>query len=203
MKTLEEITGAMSEEDAAVVMQAIEEAKAETEEPAEEQKADGADADSKEEEEEEEAQKRLNKRLGFIKKENDGLKARIAKMEEDRERESFIKRAEVFPNVPTFSTEELGDFLLQINKKLDAATAERAEEFISAVNKICGDSSLLKEYGTSGTGSSSNGSAMSQAEAMAKVLMDKENITKAIALNKVWESNPELRNRYRMERRGN
>ena len=193
----------MSEEDAAVVMQAIEEAKAETEEPAEEQKADGADADSKEEEEEEEAQKRLNKRLGFIKKENDGLKARIAKMEEDRERESFIKRAEVFPNVPTFSTEELGDFLLQINKKLDAATAERAEEFISAVNKICGDSSLLKEYGTSGTGSSSNGSAMSQAEAMAKVLMDKENITKAIALNKVWESNPELRNRYRMERRGN
>jgi len=214
MKTFEELMAELSEEDGALILQALEEAKT-AEADKEEDEADkayvieggnkGDESKTKPGEkdfEDEEVGKALKNKFSVLKAENQSLEKRLMRMEEDKERESFIKRAEVFPNVPTFSTEELGTFLMQINKNLDSDMAEKAESFISAVNEICGQSSLLKEYGSAGNGATLGASAMAQAETMAKALMQTEKITKAVALNQVWEQNPELRNRYRAERRG-
>ena len=200
MKNLDEVLAGMSEEDAAVVLQAVEEAKAvEAEHLADEKPAEEESADKAEEEDEE-----MEKRFCVLKSENQAMRERIAKMEEDRERESFIKRAETMTNVPTFSTEELGDFLLQVNKCLAPEMAEKTEAFVKAVNNICSETSIMKELGTAGQGSTAAGSALQQAEAMAQAAMKADaKLTKAVALNHVWESNPELRNRYRMEKRGN
>ena len=130
MKSLEELMASLSEEDAAVVMQAIVEAKKEKEtEKAEhdEEKEKGMDEEKEkgmheekdkgmnyEKEEEEEVEKRLS----VLKSENIAMRDRIAKMEQERERETFIKRAEAYPNIPGFNTEDLGEFLMLINKNL-------------------------------------------------------------------------------------
>ncbi len=202
MKTLEEILAALSEDDAAIVLQALEAAaqkeEASEEEKAEEEKPEEEAAKAEEEDEE------MEKRFCVLKSENEAMRQRIAKMEEDRERESFIKRAECFPNVPTFNTEELGNFLMQINKNLPAELAEKTEQMIKSVNEIVSDSALLSEFGKSGAGTTGNGSAMRVAESMADdMIAGDSSLTKATALNKVWEQNPKLRNQYRTERRGN
>ena len=75
---------------------------------------------------------------------------------------------------------------------------------IKSVNEICSDSAILHEFGKSGAGTTGNGSAMRAAESMAAELITKDSsLTKASALNKVWEQNTDLRNQYRAERRGN
>ena len=205
MKTLEEIMGALSEEDAAVVMQALESA---TDTEAIEEKMDEdtekAEEEMDKEEEEEEVTKRIQKKFLAIKSENESLQKRLHKMEIAQEREAFVKRAECFPNVPTMNAEDLGEFLHEINKRLPAKLAEKTEQMIKSVNELCGDSSVLTEFGKSGAGTTGNGSAMNTAESMAAELLEKDTtITKAAALNKVWEQNPALRNQYRAERRGN
>lgn len=206
MKTLEEIMGALSEEDAAVVMQALESA-SDTEAVEEKMDEDAEKAEEemdKEEEEEEEVAKRIQKKFLAIKSENESLQKRLHKMEIAQEREAFVKRAECFPNVPTMNAEDLGEFLHEINKRLPAKLAEKTEQMIKSVNELCGDSSVLTEFGKSGAGTTGNGSAMNTAESMAAELLAKDTtITKAAALNKVWEQNPALRNQYRAERRGN
>ena len=202
MKTLEEIMGALSEEDAAIVMQAIEAApEAEAiEEAAAEEEAEKAEEEDKEEEE---VTKQIQKKFLAIKSENESLQKRLQKMEMSQEREAFVKRAECFPNVPTMNAEDLGEFLHEINKRLPAKLAEKTEQMIKSVNELCGDSSVLTEFGKSGAGTTGNGSAMRTAESMAADLQSKDStITKAVALNKVWEQNPSLRNQYRAERRG-
>lgn len=208
MKNLDELLAEMSEEDAALVMQAIEEAKHVGEgEEAEEKAAEEEDETEKAEdddEEEKEEQKKLRKKFSVMKSENEHLQKRIQKMEIAQEREAFTKRAECFPNVPTFSTEDLGDFLMEINKNLSPELAEKTEKMIKSVNEICSDSAILHEFGKSGAGTTGNGSAMRAAESMAAELITKDSsLTKASALNKVWEQNTDLRNQYRAERRGN
>tara|TARA_Y100000593_G_scaffold86609_1_gene165655 strand:- start:5369 stop:6130 length:762 start_codon:yes stop_codon:yes gene_type:complete len=206
MKTLEEVMAALSEDDAAIIMQALE---AKSEESIEEKMEDNEEEAEKTEEEEtekteeEEVTKKLQKKFQAIKTENEKLTKRLQKMEIAQERESFVKRAECFPNIPTFSTEELGEFLHEINKRLPAALAEKTEQMIKSVNEICNDSAMMTEFGKSGAGTTGNGSAMKTAESMAAELLAKDTtITKAAALNKVWEQNPALRNQYRAERRG-
>lgn len=205
MKTLEEIMGALSEEDAAVVMQALESASdAEAVEEKMDEDAEKAEEEMDKEEEEEEVTKRIQKKFLAIKSENESLQKRLHKMEIAQEREAFVKRAECFPNVPTMNAEDLGEFLHEINKRLPAKLAEKTEQMIKSVNELCGDSSVLTEFGKSGAGTTGNGSAMNTAESMAAELLAKDTtITKAAALNKVWEQNPALRNQYRAERRGN
>lgn len=212
MKSLEEIMGSLSEEDAAVVMQAMEELKHEEEEKAEAEKMDLEDEKQKIKREEKdkahtpshEDDKEIEKRLSVLKSENHVMREQIAKMQAERERELFVKRAEALPNVPTFSTEELGEFLMHVNKSLPAQLAEKTESFIKSVNNICSESSLIKEFGSAGIGSSRSGSAMARAEAMASEITKRDpKISKAKALNEVWTNNPELRREYRQERRGN
>lgn len=231
MKNLDDLLAEMSEADAALVMQAIEEAKhvGEGEEEAdkawvieggdkgdesktkpgkldyekEEDEEDTEKQDDEDEDKDKDVSKRVAKRFRVLKRENVSLVKRLEKMEHDREREAFAKRAETFRNVPTLSTEELGDFLMAINKRLKPDMAEKAEGMLRAVDQICGESSLMGTFGKSSTGSSYGESAMATAEAMAKSLQQKEpGLTKAIALNKVWETNIDLRDRYRKERRG-
>lgn len=208
MKSLEEIMGSLSEEDAAVVMQAMEELKHEKEESAEAEKMDHEEETDKMKDDEEKADKmkdkEVEKRLSVLKSENHVMREQIAKMQAERERELFVKRAEALPNVPTFSTEELGEFLMHVNKSLPAQLAEKTESFIKSVNNICSESSLIKEFGSAGIGSSRSGSAMARAEAMASEITKRDpKISKAKALNEVWTNNPELRREYRQERRGN
>ena len=207
MKSLEELMASLSEEDAAVVMQAIVEAKKEKEtEKAEhdEEKEKGMDEDKDkgmnyEKEEEEE----VAKRLSVLKSENIAMRERIAKMEQERERETFIKRAEAYPNIPGFSTEDLGEFLMLINKNLPGHLAEKTEGMIKSVNAMGEDSSLLKSFGATGVSRTPTGSALATAESMAKSLMQNEpGLSKAQALNRVWETNTDLRKQYRNERRG-
>lgn len=207
MKSLEEIMGALSEEDAAVVMQAMEELKHEKEESAEAEKMEH-DEETDKMKDEEKADKmkdeEVEKSLSVLKSENAVMREQIAKMQAERERELFVKRAEALPNVPTFSTEELGEFLMHVNKSLPAHLAEKTESFIKSVNNICSESSLIKEFGSAGIGSSRSGSAMARAEAMASEITKRDpKISKAKALNEVWTNNPELRREYRQERRGN
>lgn len=207
MKSLEEIMGALSEEDAAVIMQAIEELKHEKEESAEAEKMEH-DEETDKMKDEEKADKmkdeEVEKSLSVLKSENAVMREQIAKMQAERERELFVKRAEALPNVPTFSTEELGEFLMHVNKSLPAHLAEKTESFIKSVNNICSESSLIKEFGSAGIGSSRSGSAMARAEAMASEITKRDpKISKAKALNEVWTNNPELRREYRQERRGN
>ena len=207
MKSLEEIMGALSEEDAAVVMQAMEELKHEKEESAEAEKMEH-DEETDKMKDEEKADKmkdeEVEKSLNVLKSENAVMREQIAKMQAERERELFVKRAEALPNVPTFSTEELGEFLMHVNKSLPAHLAEKTESFIKSVNNICSESSLIKEFGSAGIGSSRSGSAMARAEAMASEITKRDpKISKAKALNEVWTNNPELRREYRQERRGN
>jgi hypothetical protein len=208
MKNLDDLLAEMSEEDAALVMQAIEEAKhvgeGEEEEATEDAAEKQEEEEEKEEEEDGEVAKVLQKRFRVMKTENAQLQKRLQKMEIAQEREAFAKRAECFPNVPTFNAEDLGEFLMQINKCLPAEMAEKTEQMIKSVNEICGDSAILTEFGKSGAGTTGNGGAMKTAEAMAKNLMTEDSsLTKAVALNKVWEQNINLRNQYRVERRGN
>lgn len=207
MKNLDDLLAELSEDDAALVMQAIEEAKhvgEGKEEAAEEDAAEKQDEEEEKEEETGEVAKGLQKRIAVIKTENAQLQKRLQKMELAQEREAFAKRAECFPNVPTFNAEDLGEFLMQINKCLPAEMAEKTEQMIKSVNEICGDSAILTEFGKSGAGTTGNGGAMKTAEAMAKNLMAEDSgLTKAVALNKVWEQNINLRNQYRVERRGN
>lgn len=208
MKSLEEIMGALSEEDAAVVMQAMQELKHEKEESAEAEKMERDEETDKMKDEEEKADKmkdeEVEKSLNVLKSENTVMRKQIAKMQAERERELFVKRAEALPNVPTFSTEELGEFLMHVNKSLPAHLADKTESFIKSVNNICSESSLIKEFGSAGIGSSRNGSAMARAEAMASEITKRDpKMSKAKALNEVWTNNPELRREYRQERRGN
>ena len=215
MKSLEELMASLSEEDAAVVMQAIVEAKKEKEtEKAEhdEEKEKGMDEEKEkgmheekdkgmnyEKEEEEEVEKRLS----VLKSENIAMRDRIAKMEQERERETFIKRAEAYPNIPGFNTEDLGEFLMLINKNLPGHLAEKTEGMIKSVNAMGEDSSLLKSFGATGVSRTPTGSALATAESMAKSLMQNEpGLSKAQALNRVWETNTDLRKQYRNERRG-
>ena len=219
MKNLDDLLAEMSEDDAALVMQAIEEAKhvGEGEEEADKvfetvggDKGDESktkpgerDYEKEEDEEDEDVSKVVDKRMRVLKRENTSLLKRLEKMEQDREREAFAKRAETFRNVPTYSTDELGEFLMAINKNLEPEIAEKAETMLRAVDQICGESSLMGTFGKSSTGSVSGDSAMATAEAMAKAMQQKEpGLSKAVALNKVWEQNNDLRDRYRKERRG-
>lgn len=223
MKSLEELMASLSEEDAAVVMQAIVEAKKEKEtEKAEhdEEKEKGMDEEKEkgmhedkdkgmhEEKDkgmhyDKEDEKDVKKRLSVLKSENIAMRDRIAKMEQERERETFIKRAEAYPNVPGFNTEDLGEFLMLINKKLPGHLAEKTEGMIKSVNAMGEDSSLLKSFGATGVSRTPAGSALATAESMAKNLMQNEpGLSKAQALNRVWETNTDLRKQYRNERRG-
>ena len=225
MKSLEELMASLSEEDAAIVMQAIVEAKKEkeTEKEDEEEKEkmkeeekdkahtpehkDKAHTPEHKEEKgmtyEKEEEKDVKKRLSVLKSENIAMRDRIAKMEQERERETFIKRAEAYPNVPGFNTEDLGEFLMLINKKLPGHLAEKTEGMIKSVNAMGEDSSLLKSFGATGVSRTPAGSALATAESMAKNLMQNEpGLSKAQALNRVWETNTDLRKQYRNERRG-
>jgi len=219
MKNLDDLLAEMSEDDAALVMQAIEEAKhvGEGEEEADKafetvggNKGDESktkpgerDYEKEEEDDEDDAAKDVAKRMLVLKGENTNLLKRLERMEKDREREAFTKRAETFQNVPTYSTDELGEFLMAINKNLEPEVAEKAETMLRAVDQICGESSLMGTFGKSTTGSAAGSSAMATAEAMAEALRQKEpGLSKAVALNKVWEQNNDLRDRYRKERRG-
>jgi hypothetical protein len=215
MKSLEELMASLSEEDAAIVMQAIVEASKEKEtekadeekEKMKEEEKDKAHTPEHKEEKgmnyEKEEEEEVAKRLSVLKSENIAMRDRIAKMEQERERETFIKRAEAYPNIPGFNTEDLGDFLMLINKKLPGYLAEKTEGMIKSVNAMGEDSSLLKSFGATGVSRTPTGSALATAESMAKSLMQNEpGLSKAQALNRVWETNTDLRKQYRNERRG-
>ena len=214
-RSLDEILTDLSEEDTAIVLAAIEDAKSSETEinlaDDEEEKDKGFDYvveggnkgdESKTKPGERDYEKsQIAKALKTMTIDKRRLEDRIAKMEAEKERETFRKMAESYPNVPTFNSDDLGDLLMQVNKRLTPEMADKVEKFVKSVNQICSSSRLFSEAGLSGSGSDA-GTAFGQAEAIAKQFMKEDpNLTRANALNRVWESNPELRKQYRTDRR--
>ena len=218
-RSLDEILTDLGDEDAAIVLAAIEEAKApeetvnmmddeEDKDKAFDYVVEGGNKGDvsqthpgRRDYEKSQHDARVAKALKTITMEKRKLEDRIAKMEAEKERESFRKMAESYPNVPTFNSDDLGDLLMQVNKKLAPDMADRVERFVKSVNQICSSSRLFSEAGLSGSGSDS-ATAFGQAEEISKRFMKEDpTLTRAGALNKAWEQNPELRKQYRTERR--
>jgi len=129
-----------------------------------------------------------------IVKKSNVLEAMIQKQEEDRLTEKYVQVAKQFKNF-SVNPEELGVVLKEIAKKApDIIT--KVEEVLKSADAALSKAGLFKEIG-SAAGNAPK--AMDKIEQKANEIMKTEKITKAAAITKTLEDNPELYNEYLKE----
>lgn len=129
-----------------------------------------------------------------IVKKSNVLEAMIQKQEEDRLTEKYVQVAKQFKNF-SVNPVELGTVLKEIAKKApDSVT--KVEEILKSADAALSNAGLFKEIG-SAAGNSPK--AMDKIEQKANEIMKTEKITKAAAITKTLEDNPELYNEYLKE----
>jgi hypothetical protein len=122
------------------------------------------------------------------------LEAMIQKQEDDKLTDKYVQVAKQFKNF-SLNPAELGAVLKDIAKKTPESVA-KIEEVLKSADAAISNSGLFKEIG-SAAGNSPK--AMDKIEQKAVEIMKTEKITKAEAITKALESNPELYNEYLKE----
>lgn len=126
------------------------------------------------------------------------LKKRLAKIEEDREIETFEKRAAEFAHIPGMSTAELAKVLRSSSKSLSADEFKKLEASLKSADDAVKKSNLFGEHGSSVSGDPA--SAYGKIQAIAKSLREKNpKLTEAQAVLEATEQHPELEAQYRKE----
>lgn len=169
--------------------------------PAEPAKAEGEMEDEEkqkmeDEEDEEEAIKRLplsvQKRLA----ENEDLKKRLEKIEDERETEIFKRMAEDFRYVPGATIEELAQVLKGASKTLDQKYFDILTKVLGNANEAVKKSDVMAQHGTA----TPSNSSINQIDAIAKGMQKADpKLNYSQAFTKALEQNPELYADHRRE----
>lgn len=125
-------------------------------------------------------------------------KDQIAKDKEEAKKKEWIQKAQEFKDVPDIGDlNELGETMM----KLDEVSHERCEKFIAGLR--AGKAAIEKSdlFGEIGRpGGIVPGSAVEEVQKLAKSMVIKDaKLTEADAIQKVFEDNPSLYNKYRAE----
>jgi len=193
---LEEILAKLSEEEKAIILEAIaeagkgkegaeEEVKAEDPEKPEEEKAeDPKDEEDKEDDEE-------NKRLAEEVQKRESAEKRIAKLEERIELDAAEKRCAIeFNAIPTLSNRELATVLKSAKGSLEAKTYQKLEGALKSCNEVILKSDLFRESGSSASGNIGN--PQSKINALAEKRAQDTGESKTVAYQNVLKANRDL-----------
>jgi|GEM_PF-1716486 len=124
---------------------------------------------------------------------NIALEESLKKINDEKITKEYVEKAKEFDSLNS-ETEELGKVLKSI-AEFDNAAYEKVLGILKSANEVVKKSDVFKEYGSSGTGDA--GSAWAKIENMANSIIQKgEGMSKAQAISKVLEDNPELYNEY-------
>lgn len=124
--------------------------------------------------------------------------ALIKKAEDDKLTAEYIEKAKALKNIAQ-KPEEFGIILKQITQ----AAPEQAKtlyEILKAADASLSKAGLFAEIGTSGNGEATT--AWGKIEKSAEAMATKEKITKAEAVSRIMEENPQLYNDYLNEQKG-
>lgn len=144
----------------------------------------------------------LKKRVEAAETKAKDAESRIAKMEDEKQREVFIAKAKDFSALPGANPDDLGPILRKAYGVWSPEEQTKVETILRGAVKIAQDSALFRELGVPGQGAGAD--PYSKLETMANALIQKSQtpLTLAQAMAKA-EATPEgraLYNQYAKER---
>lgn len=174
--SLDEVLGALPEDQRNVILAALEEAKKGAQ-PEQQPPAEPV---------EEKLPEAVAKRLA----EADELKKRLAKIEDEKLEASMLSKAKELEHLPGCKTEDLSKALVRVSKGLSKEDFELVTKLLTSANEIAKANPML---GSSGSSMGGEGNAHAKLEGIAKKLQETDpTLTAAKAYNRAGKLNPEL-----------
>lgn len=118
------------------------------------------------------------------------LSARVAELEEARQREAYMAEAKTFSRVPGLSTEQIANQLRLADKHGTKEEAEELRQHFASTHSAMGESDLFKAFGSSRGGD--EGSAVARLDARARQIADEKGVAYPVAKIEAGRANPKL-----------
>lgn len=188
--SLDEVLAKLSEMDRSVILNALEAAAGKA--------GEHPMPDEEEEEKRRAALAKAKDEADKLRKELEATNKRLAAIEDEREIETFVAKAQAFKHLPGASVEDIAKTLRTASKSLDGETYGRVLKMFESASAAVQKSNVFSVPGV--RGAQHDNDAMAKIKAIAKKLVtDGAAKSEAAAMAKAIQDNPGLYDEYKAE----